>query len=87
MNNIVKPNWLLLLIALTGSSVTSISTANDCKPVDREASINQILKDHSGSKVLKVDERVNDKGCVELEVRILINGTVKAVVVTGRTSA
>lgn len=87
MNKLLKPNWLLLLIALTSSSVASICAANDCKPIDREASITQILKDHSGGKVLKVDERVNDQGCAELEVRILINGTVKAVVVTGSTSA
>ena len=87
MNNILKPKWLLLLFALTGSSVASISAASDCKPIDREASINKILKDHSGGKVLKVDERTNAQGCVELEVRILIDGTVKAVVVTGSTSA
>lgn len=87
MNNFGKPIWFILWITLASSTLAGLCAADDCKPIDREASINKVLKEHSGGKVLKVDERVDDKGCAELEIRILIDGTVKAIVVSGGTSA
>lgn len=83
MNIFGKPTWFIVWITLASSTLAGLCVADDCTPIDREASINKVLKEHPGSKVLKVDERVDDKGCVELEIRVLIDGTVKAVVVSG----
>ncbi len=77
----------ILCFALASTSIASLCQADDCAPVNREASISKVLSDHSGGKVLKVDERKDDNGCTELEIRILIDGTVKAIVVTGQKSA
>ncbi len=82
-----KPAWLYFWFSLASSAAAGVCAANDCEPVDRQASINKVLADHAGGKVLKVDERIDGKGCVELEIRILINGTVKAVVISGNISA
>lgn len=87
MNIFGKPAWLYFCISLASSAAAGVCAASDCKPVDREASINKVLSDHAGGKVLKVDERIDGKGCVELEIRILIDGTVKAVVISGNISA
>lgn len=87
MNNFSKPTWFILLISLTSFTLAGVCAADDCKPIDREASINKVLKEHTGGKVLKVDERVDAQGCAELEIRLLIDGTVKAVVVSGGNSA
>ena len=77
----------ILCFALASTSIAGVCLADDCKPVNREASISRVLSEHSGGKVLKVDERKDDNGCTELEIRILINGTVKAIVVSGQNSA
>ena len=78
----------ILCFAIASTSIASLCVAaDDCKPVNREASISKVLSDHSGGKVLKVDERKDDNGCTELEIRILIDGTVKAIVVSGQKSA
>ncbi len=78
----------ILWIALAGTSFAGMCHAQDnCKPVNRDASISRVLSDHAGSKVLKVDERKGDNGCTDLEIRILIDGTVKAIVVKGQKSA
>lgn len=87
MNFFGKPAWQIFWMLLASTSLAGVCTANDCKPVDRETSINQVLKDNAGGKVLKVDERLDDNGCVVLEIRILTNGTVKAVVISGSISA
>jgi hypothetical protein len=77
----------IVCFALASASIAGVCMADDCKPVNREASISKVLSDHSGGKVLKVDERKDDNGCTELEIRILIDGTVKAIVVSGQKSA
>lgn len=78
----------LLWIAVAGTSIAGVCQARDnCKPVNRDASISRVLSDHAGSKVLKVDERKGANGCTDLEIRILIDGTVKAVVVKGQKAA
>ena len=77
----------ILCFAIASTSIAGLCRADDCKPVNREASISKILSDHTGSKVLKVDEKKDDNGCTELEIRILIDGTVKAIVVSGQKSA
>lgn len=78
---------IAVAIAIAGATVPAPSHAADCKPVNKDASINRILSDHAGSKVLKVDERQGANGCTDLEIRILIDGTVKAIVVKGQKSA
>jgi len=79
----------LLFSVLAGTSFAGVCYAEDedCKPVNRDASVSRVLKDHEGSKVLKVEEREGESGCTDLEIRILIDGTVKAVVVKGQKSA
>ena len=78
----------LLLLALTSIGVADLCHAKDnCQPVNRDASISRVLTEHGGGKVLKVDERQGANGCTDLEIRILINGTVKAVVVKGQKTA
>lgn len=75
--------WLLIASA----TLAGVCNADDCKPVDREHSIDKVLQENTGGKVLKVEERIDDQGCVELEIRLLIDGTVKAIVVSGQSSA
>lgn len=83
-----KPAYGILLMALTGASLASLCQAADnCAPLNRDASISRILNDHAGGKVLKVDERQGKNGCIDLEIRILIDGTVKAIVVRGQKAA
>lgn len=77
----------IFALAIASTCVAGLCHAEDCETVDREASIVQVLVDHSGGKVLKVDERTDENGCIELEIRILIDGTVKAVIIPGQKSA
>ena len=85
---ISKSTGGILSILIAGSSIAGLCHAEDnCKPVNRDASISRVLNDHAGSKVLKVDERKGANGCTDLEIRILIDGTVKAIVVKGQKSA
>lgn len=77
----------IFALAIASTCVAGLCHADDCETIDRQASIVQILNDHGGGKVLKVDERTDENGCIELEIRILINGTVKAVIVPGQKSA
>jgi len=75
-------------ILLAGTSFGSVShTAEDCKEMDQEEVIAKIVIEHEGGKVLKVEESVDAKGCVELIVRILIDGTVKAITIPNKTGA
>jgi len=53
----------------------------ECQPVDREKSISRVLEEHPGGKVLKIAEQTDEDGCARLEIRILIDGTVKAITV------
>jgi len=84
LNKIRKKHCLLYFcVALGMSAVSSTSIANDCKPVNREQSIQKILSENNGSKVLKVVEKYDDRGCPQLVIRILVDGTVKAIKVSG----
>jgi hypothetical protein len=85
---ISKTTNILLGLTLAAAPVAAVCQADEqCKPVNRDASISRVLNDHAGSKVLKVDEREGADGCTDLEIRILIDGTVKAIVVKGQKSA
>ena len=82
LNKFGKSSWFILWLTLASTPLTGLSAADDCQPIDREKSISKVLKENSGGKVLKVEEKLNDSGCKELEIRSLINGTVKAIVVS-----
>ena len=72
---------------LAGTAFGSVCAANDCKTIDREEAIAGLVAQHEGSKVLKVEESLDPQGCVELKVRILIDGTVKAITIPNETGA
>ena len=89
VKNSVKSMATCLLFASTtfGSVVNSVHAAEDCKEMDQEVVIAKLVGEHEGGKVLKVEESVDEKGCVELIVRILIDGTVKAITIPNETGA
>ncbi len=70
----------MLFAALTLAAAGTGMTAK-CQPIDREKSISNILERNPGSKVLKIAEHTDDAGCAMLKIRILVDGTVKAVTV------
>lgn len=72
---------------LAGSSFGNVCNAEDCKTLDQEVVIARLVTEHEGGKVLKVEESIDAKGCVELKVRILIDGTVKAITIPNATGA
>ncbi len=74
--------WFLL--ALPGTSVTPVQAANKCAAIDREQSIQSVMAGNPGAKILKVIERENNNGCKVLVIRILIDGTVKAIKIKGK---
>lgn len=78
---------LLLAGAVFSSASGSVSAAENCKPMDPEVVIAELVIEHEGGKVLKVEESVDEKGCVELKVRILIDGTIKAITIPNETGA
>jgi len=75
-------------ILLVGTSFSSLTHAEEsCKEMDQEDIIAELVTEHEGGKVLKVEESVDAEGCVELIVRILIDGTVKAITIPNETGA
>lgn len=68
--------FAVLTFAAAGTGITA-----KCQPVDREKSITRVLERNPGSKVLKVMEGKGEDGCAMLKIRILVDGTVKAVTV------
>ena len=73
--------------ALCTCATIGVSPAAECKVMDTEAILAKLMKKHEGSKVLKVEEKLDSKGCTELKVRILIDGTVKAITVANKSGA
>ena len=65
----------------------NICHAKDCKEINADQAVANLAKEHEGSKVLKVEESTDDKGCAELKIRILIDGTVKAITIPNETGA
>ena len=55
--------------------------------MDKEGTVAALMEKHEGSKVLKVEEKRDSKGCTELKVRILIDGTVKAITIANKSGA
>jgi len=89
VKNSAKSIATCMLVAGTAfsSAFSDASAAEDCKTMDPEVVIADLVIEHEGSKVLKVEESVDDMGCVELKVRILIDGTVKAITIPNTTGA
>ncbi len=77
------PLWCLLCATAIGG----VCAADDCKELDAEGSIAALVVEHEGGKVLKVEETLDAQGCVELQIRILIDGTVKAITIPNATGA
>ena len=67
---------LLLTLTTAGTGVTA-----NCQPIDREKSISRVLERNPGGNVLKIAEHLGEDGCARLRIRILVDGTVKAVTV------
>lgn len=85
MKNRVK--ILALTCALCTSAYGVVCNADDCEDLNTELTIAALVQDNAGSKVLKVEETLDKQGCLELKVRILINGTVKAITIPNGTGA
>jgi len=81
-----KLNLILLGSALCASAYASVCNAADCENIDPESRIAELLEETEG-KVLKVEETIDPQGCVELQIRILIDGTVKAVTIKNQSGA
>lgn len=71
----------LSVIALLSFAAVSTGMTAKCEPIDREKSISRILERNPGGKVLKIAEHTGKDGCARLKIRILVDGTVKAVTV------
>ena len=69
------------------TSTANVSAADDCVSLDREAEIAKVLGQHAESKVLKVEESKDARGCTQFIIRILVDGTVQAITVPNRTGA
>lgn len=72
---------------LAGVVTTTAYGAEDCKSIDPEQAIADLVLDKEGGKVLKVEESENAHGCIELKVRILIDGTIQAITIPNETGA
>lgn len=85
MKNTTKSIAVSCLLA--GAAVGGVCSADDCETIEPEVIIAQLVDEHEGGKVLKVEETVDAQGCVELKVRILIDGTIKAITLPNSTGA
>lgn len=74
-------------LLLAGAAIGGVCAADDCQPVNPEAVIADLVIENEGGKVLKVEETIDAQGCVELKVRILIDGTIKAITIPNETGA
>jgi len=72
---------LLVAGLLCGAGDIAVAADTACKPVDLEKLIAKILSENDGGVVLKVDDQTDDHGCRQLLIRILVDGTVKAITV------
>lgn len=72
---------------LAGAAIGGVCAADDCETIEPEIVIAQLVDEHEGGKVLKVEETIDEQGCVELKVRILIDGTIKAITIPNSTGA
>jgi len=83
-----KPVKIVALSCILCSvAVGNACHADGCKEIDTEQTIADLVKQNEGSKVLKVEESTDDKGCVVLEVKILVDGTVKVITIPNETGA
>ena len=70
------------LLLVLGSLALVGPAAHACQAPDRERAIAQVLSQHPGGKILKVEEKKANE-CTDLKIRVLVNGTVKLVVIKG----
>lgn len=85
MNNSIRTT--VASVVLASAAYGGVCAANDCKPMDPESAVAKLVSQHAGGKVLKVEEKIDAKGCAELKVRILIDGTIKAITIANGTGA
>lgn len=81
MTNCTRITIASLLLTISG-----VAAASDCKTVNPESAVAKVVLEHGGV-VLKVEETADSKGCVELKVRILIDGTIKAITIPNTAGA
>ena len=84
LNISIKNLWRFVLVAILVLTAAGTGLTAKCEPIDREKSISKILDSNPGSKVLKVAEQTDEDGCAMLKIRILVDGTVKAVTVNSK---
>lgn len=73
--------WQLAVFSILTLITAGTGIAANCPSVDKEKSIARLLEQHPGGKVLKIAEHTNEDGCMELQIRILVDGTVKAITI------
>jgi len=81
----LKP--ILLCCALSTATIANVCHANDCKEINTEDALADLVEQNNGGKVLKVEEAIDEQGCTMLKVRILVDGTIKAVTIPTETGA
>ena len=83
----MRNSAIKIAVACAISTCVAIGTspAAECKVMDKEGTVAALMEKHEGSKVLKVEEKRDSKGCTELKVRILIDGTVKAITIANKS--
>ncbi len=73
----------IAILALAAATLSGSPAALACQAPDKDAAIARVLAEHPGGKILKVEQKSDAKNCVNLKIRVLVNGTVKLVVIKG----
>ncbi len=74
-------------LLFASAAISSVSATGNCKTLDPESAVAMLVTEHAGGKVLKVEEAADANGCKELKIRILIDGTIKAITIPNKTGA
>ena len=78
-------NALLPVVMLIAALTFVSAPVHACQTPDKDAAVAKVLSDHPGGKILKVEEKKSkSNSCSDLKIRVLVNGTVKLVVIKGR---
>ncbi len=83
----ISTRTIAVFCVLSATAIGGVCTADDCTEIDSDGTIADLLLENEGGKVLKVEETIDAQGCIELKVRILVNGTVKAITIPNETGA
>ena len=79
-------NYSKITIASLLLAFSSVAAASDCKKLNPESAVAKVVSEHGG-KVLKVEETADSKGCKALKIRILVDGTIKAITIPTKPEA